>query len=104
MIVNFDGKEYALDTEEIELGDAMLIKVKTGLALKPWQTAITNADPDALKALYWLMLKQNGINTVYERISFKVVKFYGAFAEAANAEAEAEAAAEEAKAAPVPTT
>jgi hypothetical protein len=63
--------------------------VKTGYALRPWQEAISDADPDALKALYWLMMEQNGIRINYDRLNFNIVKFYGAFADASEAEREA---------------
>jgi hypothetical protein len=100
MIVKFDDTEYLLDTDEIDLNQATFIKVKTGLALRPWQEAISDADPEALKCLYWLMREQNGSRVVYEKINIKVVKFYAAFADANKAEQEeqaAKAAAEEDK-------
>lgn len=90
MLVKFEDEEYTLDLDDIDLNQAMLIKSKTGMTLKAWNDAITEADPEALRALYWLMLEQNGKRMVYERIQFKVVKFFAAFADAMKDEAESE--------------
>lgn len=82
MLLEFSGKTYTLDTEEITISQAMFIKSKTGLGLKSWQDAVGDADPDAVKALYWLMCDQSGERCVWERIDFLIVKFFSAFADA----------------------
>jgi hypothetical protein len=75
MIVEFEGNSYTLDVEEIDVRQAMVIKVKTGYNLLQWQAALEQADVDAIKALYWLMLAQNGTAADIDLINFKVLKF-----------------------------
>lgn len=90
MKVEFDGKEYNLDVDELDIVEATYIKVKTGLNLLPWQAALEECDPDALKGLYWLMMKQNGVACDFERVNFKVGAFIAAFQKAQEAEAQPE--------------
>jgi hypothetical protein len=75
MIVEFEDKSYTLDVEEIDVRQAMLIKVKTGFNLLDWQKALERSDVDAIKALYWLMMAQNGQAVDIDRVNFKIIKF-----------------------------
>ena len=93
MVVDFEGMTYELDVEEIDVAQAMLIKVKTGYNLRQWEDALGEADVEALKALYWLMMEQNGKRTNFDTINFKIVKFVNAVREATK-KAHAEAAEE----------
>lgn len=90
MKIDFDGKTYDLDPTEIDIDEAMFIKVKFGFSLKGWQEALEESDPAALKALYWLMMKQNGTRVDVDRVNFKVVKFIEAFDQAQKAEGDQE--------------
>ena len=40
MIVDFDGKPYNFDLEDIDVRQASVIKVKTGYNLLEWQAAL----------------------------------------------------------------
>ncbi|SRR5581483_4507622 len=84
MIVNFEGKEWQLDTSEIDVRQATLIKVKTGYNLLQWQSELEQGDVSAVKALYWLMLAQNGVATDIDQVNFKMVKFIEAVGNAAD--------------------
>src|ERR1700744_1802562 len=75
MKIDYDGAEYTLDMDEIDVVEATYIKVKTGLTLLGLQAGLEQADPDALKALFWLMNKQSGKAIDIERVNFKIVKF-----------------------------
>lgn len=90
MLIKFDDREYEFDAEEIDVRQAMVIKVKTGYSLLQWQAALEQADVDAIKGLYWLMLSQNGITVDIDQVNFKLIKFANAFKEAAKAEREAD--------------
>lgn len=90
MVIHFDGKDYQFDPEEIDVRQAMVIKVKTGLNLLQWQAALEQADVDAIKALYWLMLAQNGVAADIDMVNFKLVKLMNAFNDAQKAEGEQE--------------
>ena len=88
MVIEYEGKTYTVDPDEILLDEAMFIKVKFNFTLRAWQTALEESDPSALLALYWLMMKQNGTRVDPDRVNFKVVKFIEAFDQAQRAEAE----------------
>lgn len=85
MIVEFEDKSWNLDVDEIDVRQAMVIKVKTGYNLLEWQAALEKADVDAAKALYWLMLAQNGVSADIDLVNFKIVKFMTAVGEANQA-------------------
>lgn len=82
MIVKFDNREWNLDVDEIDVSQAMHIKVKTGYNLMQWQSALEQGDVAAVKALYWLMLAQNGIGADIDLVNFKIIKFIAAVGEA----------------------
>jgi hypothetical protein len=84
MIVNFEDQEYTLDIEEVDVRQATLIKVKTGLNLLEWQASLETGDVDALRALYWLMREQSNKPVNFESINFKIIKFANAIAEASG--------------------
>jgi hypothetical protein len=86
MVINFDGKQYSLDVDEIDVAQAMVIKVKTGFNLLQWQAALEEGDVLAVKALYWLMLAQNGIASDIDLVNFKLVRFIEAVGEASKAD------------------
>lgn len=86
MIVQFDAAEYTLEIDQIDLNQAIYIKVKTGMSLSAWQQGIRDSDPEAIKALYWLMLSQSSKAVVWEKINCKVLPFISAFASASKAE------------------
>jgi hypothetical protein len=99
MKINFEGKEYDLDLDEITTGQAKVIKVHTGQTLKSMAEGMQEGDPDALRALYWLMHVQSGLSLDIDRADFKMIKFLTAIG-AADAEAAKEAEAKEDTATP----
>lgn len=82
--IEFEGKSYKLDMDNIDVVEAMLIKTKTGHNLLPFQAALEECDPTALRALYWLMMKQKGVTMDYERVNFKIVQYVKAVQEATD--------------------
>ena len=90
MNVEFEGKTWTLDVDEIDVRQAIVIKVKTGFNLLEWQAALERGDVDAAKALYWLMLAQNGVSADIDLVNFKILKFIAAVGAAAEAEGKSE--------------
>jgi hypothetical protein len=91
MNVTFDGEEYKLDLDEIDLSEARYIKRQTGLTLMKLQEGLKEVDGDSLAALYWLMLKQSGKVADLGKLNFAIVKFAAALSDAAERESEKEA-------------
>lgn len=96
MIVKFNNREYTLDVDDIEVEHARVIKkYNDTLNLKVFGEGVGVGDPDALTALYWLMLKQNGEDHNIEKVSFKAMRFLIAVMQAQSDEAEKEAPKED---------
>lgn len=82
MIVNYDDREWDLDLDEMDVKQARIIKVATGLTPLQLQRGMMEVDPDALTGLYWYMQVSNGERCDIKRINFKVAKFSNALADA----------------------
>lgn len=91
MIVNFEGRDWTLDLDEIDYSQAKALKRQHGLTLIALQDGLKQADPDALGALYWLMKAQSGVAVDMNKVNFKIVQFGIALSDASDRE-EAEAA------------
>lgn len=96
MNVNYEGKIYAFDLEDIDIDQATVIKRKFGLTLLSLEAGLREGDPDALRAIYWIMLTQDGQRANIDNVKFKIVKFANAIQQAN--EDEIVAAEEKAKA------
>lgn len=90
MQVNFVDKEYTLDLEDLDLSQARAIKVQTGLTIAGLKRGLFELDPEALAALYWLMLNQSGQTVDLRKVNFKVAKFATAVGDAYDREEAAE--------------
>lgn len=75
MHVTYEDKEYTFDLEEITVAQARTIKASCGLSLMGLEEGLTTGDADALRAVFWLMLCQNGESPDIDRVDFKIVKF-----------------------------
>lgn len=88
--INYEGEQYTFDLEEIDVAQAETIFKKAGLTLLGLENGLGEGNPYALKAVFWLMLQQNGSKLGYDNVNFKIVKFARAMQEAdkdGNAEA-----------------
>jgi hypothetical protein len=104
MVVDFEGKEYNLDFDDITVQQAIVIKTHCKMTLKGLEEGLADADPDALRALFWLMQVNSGVASNIDTLDFKIVKFskavqVGAEKQAVKAKEEAAAEADAAKAA-----
>lgn len=78
--LTYEGKEYKFDLEEITLEQARTMKARCGLTLMGLEAGLGEGDPEALRAVFWLMLTQNGEPQAdIDRVNFKIVKFARAF-------------------------
>ena len=75
MHLTYEDKEYTFDLEEITVAQAKIMKKSCGLTLMGLEEGLGQGDPDALRAVYWLMLCQNGDPQDIDRVDFKIVKF-----------------------------
>lgn len=81
MIVVFDDpktgedREFNFDLDDIDVVQSRYIKRHVGLTPKALMAGLNEGDPDALVALYWLMLNQNGIGADLSKVNFKLAKF-----------------------------
>lgn len=90
MQVLFEDKEYTLDLDDIDLTQARYIYRQCGLTLKGLRDGATELNPEAMVALYWLMLSQSGTTVDMRKVNFKVMKFMEAVADASQLEAATE--------------
>jgi len=89
MKVAFEGRDYEFALDEMTVAQAKVIKVHCGMGLKGLSDGINDGDPDALRAVYWLMRVQSGdVGVNIDNVNFVVVKFLDALAQATQAESE----------------
>jgi len=102
MIIEFEGRQRSIDSGKVTIEQAFVIKSSTvdpqypaGRGLKAWQEGLNDVDPHCLRALYWLMLQQEGTEGPCVGLSFPAISFQNAVVAAIQLQqlAEAEAAA-----------
>jgi hypothetical protein len=94
MIIEYEGKSYDFDFEEITVKQAIKIEKHTGMPLSKFtDAAAEGVDMVALQAVGWLIL-HGGRDVPIEDCDFKVMKLGEAFAKAAAEEEAAQKAQE----------
>jgi hypothetical protein len=88
MKIEFEGKVYDFDLDDLNSDEAKTIKDHYGLNLGDFTRSIFDSDPDAIIGAYWLMRRQNGEpDLAPENVkSFKIVTFLSAFADGVAAQ------------------
>jgi hypothetical protein len=99
MKICYEGNELNFDLEELTLEQATTIYRRLGLTLLGLDQGLIDGNPDALRAIYWMILQQDDPKVEIEAVNFKIVKFANAVQEAVEREA-AEAAEKEAAGGP----
>lgn len=98
MKIEFAGRTWQLDVDELGVKQAIAVCEYTGCTLIGWQNTLADpASPGwlrAMEALYWLMLAQNSqdLGSAPGDADFAVLKFSRAFAEGAEQEEKASGA------------
>src|ERR1017187_10904365 len=71
VLIQWEGQPWPLDTEDVTLKQAFVIKDSTkddqfpaGRNLAAWEMGIKAAEPSCVRGLYWLMLPQAGQQVV----------------------------------------
>lgn len=87
----WEDEEYTLDLDEMDTVEARYIKKRTGLTPIDLQDALFKVDPDAMCAIYWLMMRQSQkpVKDI-ENLNIKLVKYAEAVVKAYAAELDAQ--------------
>jgi hypothetical protein len=96
--LDWDGRTWAVDTENVTIAQAFVIKETTkdeswpaGRGLKRWLLGVDEGEPGCLRALYWLMLAQDGQQVAAAGLEFAAMRYHSAWVlAAATAQATAE--------------
>jgi hypothetical protein len=86
LTVHFEDRDWTLDLDEIDLAQARYIHRNCGMTLLKLQEGLSEVNPEAMAALYWLMKTQNGVAVDLAKINFSIVKFGSAIADASERE------------------
>jgi len=93
--IEFEGRAWQFEMDEITVRQGESIAAYTGLSLSAWYRSLL--DPDSLswmksmQCLYWLIREQNGESIALESADFAPLKLMAAFNDAAAAEVASEA-------------
>jgi hypothetical protein len=118
MIIEWEGRTREVESARVSMKQAFVIKESTkddeypaGRSLAAWQEGLSTVEPGCVRALYWLMLQQEGTECPIVSLEFPVIKFNNAVVTALVAErkadearAAAEARVQASMAPPVPTS
>jgi hypothetical protein len=103
MLINWDGTDYLYDDRRVKVSQAAIIKRETGLDWPmEFAEAIGKLNPDAVRAMMWLVRLQNGHIERIEDVDGSVMEFLEAYSKGVEAEL-AKQAAKDAEGSPNPT-
>lgn len=111
MKIEFEGRTWAYDEDEITISQAELIEAegpwawmaraegsdpqqRSGRSLFDWRQALSEGSPRAYRVLYWLMRAQDGEPIPLDQADCAYLKLIAAFGQAWAAEMKAAAEAE----------
>ena len=80
--VRFEDQEFELDIEELTLNQALYIYRQAKMSVRDLMVGLQDLNPDAMAALYWLMLDQNGKRADIGKLNFKILAFAAALSDA----------------------
>lgn len=98
MKIEFEGKTWQLELDEVDMLQGETIGAYTGLSIMAWYKSLFDTDALAwnksARCLYWLMREQNGEPLPLETLNFAPVKLFEALGVALSDTPAAEAAPE----------
>jgi hypothetical protein len=94
MKIDYEGQTLQFDLEDITIQQATVLKRQLGMTLLALDKGLIEGDPDALRAVFWLIQSQSGNRVDINEVDFKVVKFANAIQKAVEAEEAEEAEAD----------
>lgn len=74
MKIEWEGSTYTYEPEDIDIKQATVIKMHTGMGLVSWERACNDMEPAACQALMWVIKAQNGEITSVSEINCKPMK------------------------------
>ena len=95
MIIEYEGKAYDADLDDIDIQQALKIEKHIDGPMLEWEQGMATGRAICVQVLGWLILHGGNLEVPIASVNFKYPKLMKAF----NAATEAEAAAEAAKAA-----
>jgi hypothetical protein len=88
LIIHFEGQDLKFEPENITVQQMKVIKAHTGLNMMKFMEVVAEGDPEALEAMYWVVLNRSGIQTPIQSVpDFAPMAFFTAINEASEAEA-----------------
>lgn len=94
MKIDFEGRTWSYDDDEITVQQAEAIEQETGGSVTDWAQSRAGLSSQTYKILYWLMCAQNGDPVQLDGVNFRLLPFVTAFTAALRAEMAQEAAPE----------
>jgi len=96
VIIDYEGRSYLFEFDDIGVKQGIAIEKHTGLPFAEWGAAIAKGgNMLALQALGWVILNGGDLTIPIGDVDFKMGKFGAALDKALSAEADAAKAAEE---------
>lgn len=95
MKIDFEGRVWDYEPDELDVRQAMVLHMTYGLTIKAWNNGFTELDQRCYHFAYWHMLQQAGVVKKIGDCNPRIIDYISAYvdaqqAEAAKAEAEAE--------------
>jgi hypothetical protein len=100
VIIDFEGRRYEFDLDDVGVRQAEKIEAHVGGPLMDFQMGLATASVKSLQALYWFITTSGNVDVPIATMDFHVIKFSRV---ASDAMAAAEAATEAAEPAADPT-
>lgn len=98
MKIEFEGRTWQLELEDVDMVQGEKIAAYTGLSLLAWYKSLLDTDSVAwtksVRCLYWLIRDQNSEPIPLETANFAPLRLFAAFGEAIAAEKTPDAGAE----------
>jgi hypothetical protein len=88
MKIEYEGETLEFDLEEVTVSQATVLKRRLGLTLLSLDQGLMDGDPDALRAVMWLIQTQAGKKVDIDELDFKIVKLANAIQAAVEKDAE----------------
>jgi hypothetical protein len=97
--IEFEGRTWQLDLDEVDMAQGETIAAYTGLSIMAWYKSLLDTDAVAwnksARCLYWLMRQQNGEPVPLETANFAPIRLFTAFGEGLAADSPAAEAEED---------
>lgn len=94
MKIDFEGRTWSYDDDEITVQQAEVIEQETEGSVADWAQSRAGLGSKTYRILYWLMCAQNGESVQLDEVNFRLLPFVTAFTTALRAETAQEAAPE----------